>query len=40
MREKGDAVMFDELTPYHHRVHIPQRADIVERISPDANEIC
>ena len=40
MLDKGGAVMFDKPTPYHNRVHIPQRADIVERISPDANEIC
>jgi len=39
MLEKGGAVTFDEPPPYHHGVHIPQRADIVERISPDANEI-
>jgi len=40
MLEKGGAVMFDKPPPYHNSVHIPQRADIVERISPDANEIC
>ena len=39
MLEKGGAVMFDKPPPYHNSVHIPQRADIVERISPDANEI-
>ena len=39
MLEKGGAVMFDEPPPYHNSINIPQRADIVERISPDANEI-
>ena len=40
MLEKGGAVMFNEPPPYHNSINIPQRADIVERISPDANEIC
>lgn len=40
MLEKGGAVMFDEPPPYHNSVHIPQRADIVERISRDTNEVC
>jgi hypothetical protein len=40
MLEKGGTVLFDEPPPYHNSVNIPQRADIVERISRDANEIC